>query len=260
MNPIRTENILGYPISNLPYNGCIQQISSWLEKRETPRFLACANPHSLIVASQDRAFQGALFSADILVPDGTGIILASRILGGNIRYRITGTDVFLGVSGILNESNRSVFFLGSTEKNLTAIKAKISKAYPNIRIVGAHSPPFKEKFSPDESYAMIQAINNVHPDVLWVGMTAPKQEKWIHQHLLNMDVGFVGAIGAVFDFYTGNVKRSHPAFQRVGLEWLPRLINEPRRLWRRNIISTPIFLSWIVKAKIEQIKRASEAK
>jgi N-acetylglucosaminyldiphosphoundecaprenol N-acetyl-beta-D-mannosaminyltransferase len=89
---------------------------------------------------------------------------------------------------------------------------------------------------------MIEAVNSAKPDVLWVGMTAPKQEKWIANNISRLNVRFIGAIGAVFDFYAGKVKRSKPVFQRLGLEWLPRLINEPKRLWRRTFVSAPIFI------------------
>jgi N-acetylglucosaminyldiphosphoundecaprenol N-acetyl-beta-D-mannosaminyltransferase len=107
---------------------------------------------------------------------------------------------------------------------------------------GAYSPPFKEVFSEADSRKMVDAVNAAKPDVLWVGMTAPKQEKWIHQHRDRLNVRFIGAVGAVFDFYTGRVKRSSPVFQKLGLEWLPWLIQEPRRLFYRNFVSTPKFL------------------
>jgi len=98
---------------------------------------------------------------------------------------------------------------------------------------------------------MISAINAARPDVLWVGMTAPKQEKWIHQNRHRLQVKFIGAIGAVIDFYTGRVKRSHPVFRKLGLEWLPRLLQEPRRLWRRMGVSAPIFVMEVVRRKMK---------
>jgi N-acetylglucosaminyldiphosphoundecaprenol N-acetyl-beta-D-mannosaminyltransferase len=97
---------------------------------------------------------------------------------------------------------------------------------------------------------MIAAINASKADVLWVGMTAPKQEKWIFENRARLNVKFAGAIGAVFDFYTGRVKRSHPVFQRLGLEWLPRLVQQPRRLWRRMFVSAPIFVWHVLKQKV----------
>jgi N-acetylglucosaminyldiphosphoundecaprenol N-acetyl-beta-D-mannosaminyltransferase len=117
-------------------------------------------------------------------------------------------------------------------------------------VAGTFSPPYKPEFSPAELDMMIAAINAVRPDVLWVGMTAPKQEKWIYQNRHRLQVKFIGAVGAVFDFYTGRVKRSHPIFQNLGLEWLPRLLQEPRRLWRRMGVSAPIFIWHVLKAKI----------
>jgi N-acetylglucosaminyldiphosphoundecaprenol N-acetyl-beta-D-mannosaminyltransferase len=124
--------------------------------------------------------------------------------------------------------------------------------YPNVRVAGTYSPPFKKTYSKEEVDAMAAAINEAAPDVLWVGMTAPKQEKWIHDQRDRLNVKFAAAIGAVFDFYTGRVKRSHPAFQRLGLEWLPRLVQEPRRLWRRMFVSAPVFLfavlrTWVLR-------------
>ena len=98
---------------------------------------------------------------------------------------------------------------------------------------------------------MIEAVNTAKPDVLWVGMTAPKQEKWIYQNRDKLDVKFIGAIGAVFDFYAGTVKRPHPIFQKMGLEWLPRLCSEPRRLWRRNFVSNPLFMLRVIKARLK---------
>ena len=105
--------------------------------------------------------------------------------------------------------------------------------FPNIKVT-THSPPFKPEFSEEDNRQMIEAINQASPDVLWVGMTAPKQEKWIYQNKDKLNVKFIGAIGAVFDFYAGTVKRSSPWFQKHGLEWLPRLLQEPRLLWYRN--------------------------
>ena len=250
MGILRTEKILGYFVVGNSIEICLQQINYWLKKGERKKFIACANPHSLVIAKRDEVFKKALSSADLLTPDGAGIVFASKMFNGFIRKRITGTDIFVGVCGLLNKSGGSAFFLGTTEKTLHAIRAKIGKEFPKIKIVGTYSPPFRTAFSENENTKMIMAINKAQPDVLWVGMTAPKQEKWIHQNIKQLNVGFVGAIGAVFDFYSGNVKRSHPVFQRLGLEWLPRFLREPRRLWERNIKSTPIFLWLIIKEKV----------
>jgi N-acetylglucosaminyldiphosphoundecaprenol N-acetyl-beta-D-mannosaminyltransferase len=126
--------------------------------------------------------------------------------------------------------------------------------FRNIRVVGTFSPPFKEEFSHEENLMVIEIINRAKPDVLWVGMTAPKQEKWIYENRDKLDVKLLGPIGAVFDFYTGNVKRSAPIYQKTGLEWLPRFLREPRRMWRRNLVSNPRFLLRIIGQRFNNQK------
>lgn len=216
------------------------------------KWIACFNPHSYAVSLKDPEFEFALKSADWLVPDGSGIILASKINGGSIRNRITGYDVFTLIHTHLESIGRGrVFFLGSNETTLRKMVDRLKNEYPSIQVVGTYSPPYKSEFTEEESKLMIDAVNKCAVDVLWVGMTAPKQEKWILKHISALDVKLVGAVGAVFDFYAGNIKRSHPLFQKLGLEWLPRLLQEPKRLWRRTFISAPIFLSHVILAKFK---------
>lgn len=243
------ENILGYQVSTASSVPCSSDIIKRLQQGERKRWLACLNPHSFVVALSDAAFSKALHQADLLVPDGTGIVLASRVLGGQIKERVTGSDIFFELSSQLNTiGGHSVFFLGSTQETLNEIKMRMTQDYPAIHVAGVYSPPFKADYSDAELQQMVAAINAVKPDVLWVGMTAPKQEKWITQLLPQLDFGFAAAIGAVFDFYTGKVKRSPEIFCRLGMEWLPRLLQEPKRLWRRNFISSPIFLLHLLRA------------
>lgn len=214
------------------------------------RWLACLNPHSYAVAKGDAQFCAALHNADWLIPDGAGILLASRIQGGDIRERITGSDIFAQMHRLMDrEGGLKVFFLGSTEQTLALIRDKMAVDYPNIIVAGTYSPPFKAEYSSQELEQMIHAINASQADVLWVGMTAPKQEKWLYANRERLQVRFAAAIGAVFDFYTGRVKRSHPVLQRLGLEWLPRLVQQPRRLWRRMFISAPVFLWDAIKTR-----------
>jgi N-acetylglucosaminyldiphosphoundecaprenol N-acetyl-beta-D-mannosaminyltransferase len=244
------ENIAGYMVTTKIGTSCVSDIVEWVkaERSEKPcRWLACINPHSFVVALDDPLFSQALHDADWLIPDGVGIVFASKILGGRIRQRVTGSDIF---EGVLTELNRlgggSVFFLGSTEETLEIIRQRIALDYPYIKVIETYSPPFKSEFTEEDDVAMIEVINAARPDILWVGMTAPKQEKWIHKNKDRIKVKFVAAVGAVFDFYSGRVKRSHPVFQRMGLEWLPRLIQEPRRLFRRNFVSSPLFILQVI--------------
>ena len=213
--------------------------------------LFCANPHSLVVARIDPDFLAALSSSEFLIPDGTGIVAASRFLGGNISARITGFDLFTGLAKRWNgKGGRSFFFLGSSEEVLNKIKTRMSREYPGITISGTYSPPFSERLTNNESDRIIEAVNDARPTALWVGMTAPKQEKWIHDHRGRLNVPFTAAIGAAFDYFAGTRERASASMQSVGLEWLPRLIREPRRMWKRNFVSTPVFLYYIIRQKI----------
>lgn len=243
-----TENILGFRVTKGSLSECLQQICSWLSEGARQKYFVTANPHSLYLAKTDRLFLNAITNADFVVPDGIGIVIASMVLGGSIRQRITGPDIFSALSSLLNKrGGTSYFFLGSTEENLVAIRKKMEQEYSHIAVVGTFSPPFKHDFSDMENNEMIDAINEAGPDVLWIGMTAPKQEKWAYSNREKLDVKLIGPVGALFDFFTGKVKRSHPVFQKMGLEWLTRFLREPRRLWRRNLISNPWFLFRVIK-------------
>lgn len=242
MISLDTENILNFKVTQESLDSCVDSILSWITRGKSCRWLACINPHSYVVALSDPLFFNALHAADYLIPDGAGIVLASRLQQGNITNRITGSDIFSELHQRLDTTGGRVFFLGSTEETLSDIRARIAVDYPNIQVVGTYSPPFKPTYTQKENDEMIAAINTAQPDVLWVGMTAPKQEKWIFEHRDRLQVKFAASVGAVFDFYAGKIKRSHPFFQRLGLEWFPRLIQEPRRLFKRNFVSSPLFL------------------
>lgn len=254
MNRPHCENILGFPVTTRTREECIDQIFSWIRSGDTARYLVCANPHSFKIERTDRLFRKAVLEADMVTPDGVGMLVASRMLGGGIRERVTGSDIFRELSRALDrEGNYRYFFLGSTEDNLARLRNKVQKDYPNIKIAGTFSPPYKPEFSQDENNIMIEAVNTARPDVLWVGMTQPKQEKWIYRNKDRLDVRFVGAVGAVFDFYVGTVKRDYPWFLSHGLEWLPRLIQEPRRLWNRTFISAPLFLMRVLLQRLRGV-------
>ncbi len=251
MNSLSRVRFLDYSLVASSSKECCDNIAETIGTTTEPRWFACLNPHSHVIAKGDPAFSKALHAADWLVPDGSGVVMASRFLGFPVHERITGSDVFYGIHDQLNrQGGGSIFFLGSAEAILAEIRQRMAMDYPNLLVAGTFSPPYKPEFSPEELDEMIGAINSAQPDVLWVGMTAPKQEKWIYQNRHRLQVKFIGAIGAVFDFYTGRIKRSHPIFQKLGLEWLPRLLQEPRRLWRRMGVSAPIFLWDVLKEKI----------
>lgn len=246
--------VFNYQISFRGVQGDVNLTRQYIDSGRTGFYLACANPHSLVVASKDIEFKTALQHADILLPDGVGIVLAAKILGLPIKERVAGSDFFLALSDVAEKSGGlKYFFLGSTGEVLDRIKERLAVDYPSIEICGTYSPPYKEEFNNHDNEVMIELINKAKPDVLWVGMTAPKQEKWIFKNREKLSVPFSAAIGAVFDFYAGRVRRPSLIWQRLGLEWFGRFIQEPRRLWRRNFISMPIFSYWILKETIRKL-------
>lgn len=244
------ERILNYTITAGSLDAHIQAIVEKMRDHRGPVFLACANPHSLVTAEKDRDFAQALGDAEFLLPDGMGIIKASRMLGGSITERVSGPDVFMGLLKCMQERGGcSCFFLGSTEETLAAIRRRMEREYTGINVAGTYSPPFADAFSETQNQDMIDAVNAAKPDVLWVGMTAPKQEKWVRQNLDKLDVKLIGCIGAAFDFFAGTKKRSAPVFRRLGLEWLPRFFREPQRMASRVLISAPKFFLMVRKQK-----------
>lgn len=243
-------NILGYDISNAGLQADAITAMDFIKGNQKSKYMACANPHSLVEATSDVFFTEALHNADILLPDGTGILLAARMLNLNVKERVAGTEFFTELSRLCHErKNVNVFFLGSTEEVLANLVVEVNKKFPNVNVCGTYSPPFKTEFSEQDNQAMADAINAADTHVLWVGMTAPKQEKWIYQNKDKLDVNFIGAIGAVFDFYSGSKKRAPQWICKLGLEWLPRLLREPERLWRRNFVSSPLFLIAVFKQR-----------
>lgn len=205
------------------------------------------NAHSYNMAQQDPVFREALLKGDVLIPDGASIVMAKKWLTGERMERTAGWDLFVFEMERLNRKGGCCFFLGSSTRTLELIRERARKDYPRIRIE-TYSPPYKTEFSDEENQAMIEAVNAVQPDLLWIGMTAPKQEKWAYRHCGALQVkGHIGTIGAVFDFYAGTVKRAPLWWQRHGLEWLYRLLKEPRRMWKRYIIGNLLFFWYILK-------------
>lgn len=217
------------------------------------------NAHSYNTAQTDEAFAEALSKGDYLIADGASIVKACRWLKAKSqpKERIAGWDLFSFEMDNLERKSEElrvksekclkVMFMGSSEKVLSLIRERTAIDYPNLEVV-TYSPPYKPEFSDEDNQAMIKAINNADPDLLWIGMTAPKQEKWTYKHWDELDIHcHCGTIGAVFDFYAGTVKRAPLGWQRNSLEWLFRLLMEPRRMWRRYIIGNAKFLYYIYK-------------
>ena len=209
------------------------------------------NAHSYNTALKDPLFAEALTKGDVLIPDGASIVMACKWLKAKSqpKERIAGWDLFVYEMEKLNARGGKCFFMGSSEKVLSLIKEKAKKVYSNIT-VETYSPPYKPEFTDEDNKAIIDAINAAKPDLLWIGMTAPKQEKWAYTHWNELDINcHCGTIGAVFDFFAGTVERAPLWWQEHSLEWLYRLLKEPKRMWRRYIIGNTLFLWNITKER-----------
>ena len=210
------------------------------------------NAHSFNTAQKDSLFADALMRGDALIPDGISIVKACGWLKAKSqpKERIAGWDLFFYEMDKLNKKGGKCFFMGSSENVLSMIRRRVAIDYPDIE-VETYSPQYKSEFTKEDNEAIIAAINQYDPDLLWIGMTAPKQEKWVYTHWDEFDIHcHVGTIGAVFDFFAGTVERAPIWWQEHGLEWAYRLLKEPKRMWRRYIIGNSLFLWNIFKEKI----------
>ena len=211
--------------------------------------ISTINPHSYCLSKNDSIFNKSLQSSDILLPDGIGIVLAAKILNKQTIKKIAGADIHQYLLQQADLKNQKVFYLGASEKTLELISYRIAHEFPNIKLAN-YSPPYKPQFTRSETAQMLEKVNDFKPDILFVGMTAPKQEKWVFANKEDINANTIVSIGAVFDFYAGNIKRSSDFWISIGLEWLPRFLKEPKRLARRNLVSTPKFLVEILWFKI----------
>ena len=219
------------------------------------------NAHSYNTARKDSLFAEALTNGDVLLPDGVSIVMACKWIKAKSlpKERIAGWDLFAFEMEKLereseelrtkSEESKIVMFMGSSQKVLDLIVKRAAEVYPHLKVV-TYSPPYKPEFSDEDNKAIIDAIHAANPDLLWIGMTAPKQEKWTYSHWKELNIHcHVGSIGAVFDFFAGTMKRAPMCWQDHGLEWLYRLLKEPKRMWRRYIIGNALFLWNMVKEK-----------
>lgn len=250
-------------------------LASWSKLATLPDgklLINTINAHSFNTAQYDTLFAEALSKGDVLIPDGVSIVWACKWLKVKNRpkVRIAGWDLFEYEMGSLSKlvkigdklvrrdnaqdyseepTKPKVMFVGSSNKVLAKIVANAAVVYPNLEVL-TYSPPFKAEFSDEDNAAIIKAINDADPDLLWIGMTAPKQEKWTYSHWQELNIHcHVGTIGAVFDFFAGTRQRAPKWWQKHSIEWLYRQLKEPKRMWRRYILGNPLFIWSIIKEK-----------
>ena len=216
----------------------------WATMRES-RYICICNVHSVVTASQDPGFGDVIKEADLATPDGMPLVWMLRCMGIATQPRISGADLMWQYCKQAAQCGGRIFLYGGTEQTLTLLSASLRRAFPTIVIAGRLSPPFRE-LTVAEDAAHVAQINASRAGVVFVGLGCPKQERWIAAHRGRVKSVMIG-VGAAFDFHAGTIRRAPPWMQRTGLEWLFRLICEPRRLWKRYLVTNTIFVIGVVR-------------
>lgn len=201
----------------------------------------------VVWAHTNKELQQLYNDADLTLCDGVPLIWAARWLHQTTLTRVTGLDLLPQYIERCHQKKHTQFFLGAKEGVAALLQQQSEKNYPGIQIVGVYSPPFAETFSEEENEKMIAMINAVRPDVLWVSLTAPKQDYWIRNHLHRLDVRIAIGVGGAFEVAAGLIDRAPTWMQKNGLEWFYRLYKEPKRLFRRYVLEAPAFIPIVIK-------------
>ena len=223
-----------------------------LNKKKTQ---VCITPvNSLLVAYQNPEVKSVYNNSAFVICDSVPLKWASLFLGVPIKERITGLDLLPDLVELSAKNNFSIFLLGASPGVGEKLKKAILAKYPNCNVNGIYVPPFMKVFSEEENKKMVDAVNNASPDILLVSLTAPKQDIWIAQNLNQLNATLCVGIGGAFEVMAGIAKRSPYWMQKVGLEWFYRLIQEPRRLYKRYLIEAPAFIPLVIKQKMGWLK------
>lgn len=210
-----------------------------------PKYVVTPNAQHLVTLQQDAYFQEIYKSAFLSVPDGVPLLWAAKLLGTPLKDRVNGTDLFERLCEVSADKGFKVFLLGGRPGAADAAASLLQNRYPRLEIVGTYCPPYGFETLSDELAQINSAIKTAGPDILFVGLGAPKQEKWIYENYQQLGVPISLGIGVSFELVSGMVTRAPKFMQNLGLEWLFRLFMEPRRLWKRYVLGNSIFV-WLV--------------
>jgi N-acetylglucosaminyldiphosphoundecaprenol N-acetyl-beta-D-mannosaminyltransferase len=249
-NARRLGSVIGAPIDAIPWNACIARISSWAAERQS-RVVCICNSHSVVTARRDQEFLDVIRQADMATPDGAPVAFVLRRLGHVSQERINGPDLMWRYCEVAATRGEAIFLYGGSEATLRSLTTRLSTSFPGLRLAGAYSPPYRA-LSAEEDAAIVQKINGSGAAVLWVSLGCPKQEKWMRDHRGIVQAVMIG-VGAAFDYHAGTIKRAPLWMQKNGLEWLHRLFSEPRRLWRRYLLTNSLFL-WYAASQLMLLK------
>jgi N-acetylglucosaminyldiphosphoundecaprenol N-acetyl-beta-D-mannosaminyltransferase len=223
--------ILGVPFDNVTTTEAIDLVNRMVLSRD-PHYLVTANVDFLVQAREDVELRRILFDAHLVLCDGTPVLWASRLLGNPLLERVAGADLVPLLIELAAQRKYRLFFLGATPQSSEQAVARLKTLYPELLIAGHYSPPFNKLLEMDHD-EIVKRIREARPDILFVSFGCPKQEKWIAMHYRELGVPLCAGVGATIDFLAGSVRRAPLWMRRHGLEWVFRLIQEPRRLYRR---------------------------
>ncbi|HXE35334.1 MAG TPA: WecB/TagA/CpsF family glycosyltransferase [Verrucomicrobiae bacterium] len=240
-----TFNVLGVRTHAVQIGKVVERMQEWIHERDGCRSVAAADMHCIVEAQRNSSFKDILNAADLVVPDGMPLVWLGRHQGYFLRRRVYGPDLLLAFCEESAGRRYRHFFCGGEPGVAERLAESLKCRFPELNVVGTCSPPFRT-LNADEDAGIVEMINRAAPDVLWVGLGAPKQERWIHEHKDRLRVPVAVGIGAAFDLLSGR-RRQAPSWMREhGLEWFFRLLQEPRRLWRRYLVCGPQFLAYVV--------------
>lgn len=215
------------------------------KKELNGKYVCVSNVHTTVMSYENEEYRKIQNNAAMALPDGAPLSIYSRRKGYKHAKRVTGPDLMLEIFNISVQKKYSHFFYGSTQATLDKMKAVIEKDYPNMRVAGMYSPPFRQ-LTEEEDEKVIEMINESNADFIWVGLGAPKQEYWMYNHKDKVD-GIMIGVGAGFDYLAGYIKRAPEWMQKLSLEWVYRLLQDPKRLGKRYFTTNFKFIKFIVK-------------
>jgi N-acetylglucosaminyldiphosphoundecaprenol N-acetyl-beta-D-mannosaminyltransferase len=234
-------NVLGVGVSAVSMAQAVSTIGRWIEEGEH-HYVCVSGVHGVMESQRDERLRRIHNGAGLVTPDGMPLAWLGRAYGGSHVERVYGPDLLLACCEAFAARGYRHYFFGGAEGVPERLVAELRRRFPALVVAGTHSPPFRP-LTLDEDTALVAEINAAAPDIVWVGLSTPKQERWMHEHVGRLSASALIGIGAAFDFHAG-LKRQAPRWmQRSGLEWFFRLATEPRRLWRRYLRNNPAFVA-----------------
>lgn len=240
MNDDPRVDVLGVPVSATTMAKALDRVEGWITTRDK-HFATFTGVHGVMESQNDPELLRIHQDAGMVAPDGMPMVWSSRLAGVKDVTRVYGPDFLLAMSERASTKGYSSFFYGGNEGIADQLAASLSERFPGLPVAGTWCPPFRP-LTDDEVAEVVAMINGSGADMVWVGLSTPKQERWMSQFLPLLDVPVLLGVGAAFDIHSGNLRQAPPRLQKMGLEWAYRLAMEPKRLWRRYFYNNPRFV------------------